>query len=158
VLGDAVRRPSAFIDCTEPELRAAAFAALDSKLSHAGHQQPETAAGVLLMSVSWLNADLGTAHYEYLMAELLYRLSPCGRSNRCLLRLCVDALLICALDSATDEQLSEEVSAAQAHPSLGGISLTTSPIRTSLELQSLARQTADRGHIGQQGRVVSRVH
>ena len=96
VLGGAIHRPAAYIDCTEPIARKAAFAALDAILSHARHPQSE-AAGVLYLSVTGPNTEHGAPHYEFLVSELLPKLSP--RADR-IAAYCDSAAMgcCCALD------------------------------------------------------------
>lgn len=157
VLGEALRRPAAFIDCTDLVVRNAAFSALDAFLSHA-RLQSEVATGVLHLTMHGPNAEPGTAHHEFLLFELLLRLSPRGKAERCVMRIGIDRMIFCALDSANHDVLAREVASAQALPGLSGVSISVLPIRTSLELQDLAKRVVDRGQATQQGRSINRVH
>jgi putative nucleotidyltransferase with HDIG domain len=155
VIAEAAQRPALYVDCTEPTVRSAAFAALEGLLSHTRRQSPDVTAEILYLSVSGPNGDRGI---DFVMGELLTRLSPRGSTDRCILRLSNDGLVLCSLDAATNDTLSRELTACLESPAFAGMSIAVSPIRTSLELQDFAKRVSERGMPPQQSRLIDRVH
>ena len=144
-LKDALQRPALSIDCAHDGVRVAALTALDALLSHDRHALNGTArASVLAVSIDKVASDtpLHTGH-DGVVAELCVKLSPQLAQHRCVLRVGVGHLLLCAFDGTTSEQLARELEALKSLRSLNRYTISSSPIHNPLELQDRVRRMLD---------------
>jgi hypothetical protein len=158
-VGAALHRPGAAIDCEEPHIRAAVMAALDGMLSHDRHLGPDNSGSVVAISLARPTADTArSSRLELAAQDLAATLSPNDSDSRYILRISDEQFLLCGTNGATYEQLTSEIVTASSSRALSAFSVTTSPVRTPLELQLRVRHAVDVLNRTTQRRTTDSVH
>ncbi|MEZ5290764.1 MAG: HD domain-containing protein [Vicinamibacterales bacterium] len=157
-IGDSLARPGTAIDCTAPQPREAALSALESLLSHNRRSSSEDAVAIVAVAMSALVSDGAPQNsLEAATRTLAVRLSPTVASKRCVLKIADGHLLLCGLDSVDATELEQEVLTAAKVSALQPFAISSTPIRTPLELQDRVRRALELASTVQTVRA-SRVH
>lgn len=142
----ALQRPGLVVDCSAPEVLAAALSALDALLSHDRHPSDHRNCGVVAISVSATPRLDSVNPLDIIDAKISNALAPRSRENRCDLVLGPGQHLYCALDGVSPQDIRDEVLSVDAGKIHGVQSVHVLVINSALELQdAVRRMLASRG-------------